>query len=605
MKNKNIIANILIIIGMTISYYIIDIFLRYTSYASYNFYSYSKLSPNIFTLSWIALFIGIFYLLPQKKKNIYYLTNLIFFNLIAYTQYLHYKILDRFYGINDLTLINEGKSYFKYAIEKSDIKIIFIMVLSITIGIIINKLSKKYHETYRDKIYYIFIISFTLIISIFLHISGYFQLGKNVESDDYTDSFSPISNYKQFSDPNKNMQISGLYDNLFHSIYIYITQNKSKNKEIMEQEIKEYQKKNNKNLSENEYTGVLKNKDIIVILMESIDEFLVTENIMPTLYELKNKGLNFVNRYSPSFGGGQTINSEFAINTGLYSPSKGNIYNYNNTYKTSLANMFKKEGYIVESIHYNNGYYYNRSTFHKNLGYDKHYALKDMNNIDNKKYNYEYDSNLIKNTKIYDLIVKDNKYLTFITTYSAHLPYNNTNKKCLEKKYKLTDSTEELSCIYNLAHDTDEMIRLLIEKLKKENKLDNTVLVLASDHYMYGYSEIFKIRKENNPNLLQKTPLIIYNPNLNHENIENYVDTADILPTLLNMFDIKYNPNNYIGEDIFSSKRENYIYFSNNTYYDGILNDNPNKENKDIFKHIEEKIKYNNNLIESNYLKVK
>ncbi len=40
------------------------------------------------------------------------------------------------------------------------------------------------------------------------------------------------------------------------------------------------------------------------------------------------------------------------------------------------------------------------------------------------------------------------------------------------------------------------------------------------------------------------------------------MDTADILPTLLNMLGIEYNPMNYIGEDVFSKYHDNFIWFS-------------------------------------------
>ena len=52
-------------------------------------------------------------------------------------------------------------------------------------------------------------------------------------------------------------------------------------------------------------------KNIIMIMLESIDSWLVTDETMPTLTYLKNTGIDFTNRYSPAFGGGYTINTEF------------------------------------------------------------------------------------------------------------------------------------------------------------------------------------------------------------------------------------------------------------------------------------------------------
>jgi phosphoglycerol transferase MdoB-like AlkP superfamily enzyme len=608
-SKKNIIMNIIIIIGMILSYLIIDVGLRFITYDNYKFYEYTKLTPSLFSLSFISIYVGIFYLLKKRYRQIFYIINLLIFNLICYSQYLHFKVLQRFYSINDLFLAKEGFNYFKYAVNKSDIKIFIVIILSLILGISVSLLSKKYNETYRDKLYFIFMILFTTLCSVSLYICAYFQLGKESldGSSSYADSISAKSIYKDFNNPNKNMQVVGLYENLYRGIYLYIRNdsNKTKNAKI---KVKQYLKDNNNdNLNSNDYTGIFEGKNIIVILMESIDSFLVNEEVMPTLNKLSNEGINFLNRYSPAFGGGETINSEFALNTGLYSNNDNNIYNLNNTYKTSLANKFKSKNYSTVSIHFNNGYYYNRTEFHKNLGYDRHYALLDMNDIDGDKYNYEYDSNLIKSDKVYNLIVRDNNYLSFITTYSAHLPYDITNEKCQNNKYNYQESDNELRCIYNLARDTDNMISLLIERLDKDNKLDDTVLVLASDHYMYGYSGLSNIKQEKNQYLLQKTPFIIWNKNIKHENIDKLVDTADILPTILNMFNIDYDSRFYVGEDVFSDNRDNYVYFDNDVYYDGKnLYDIDNKSsNQEIYTKIRNKIDFNKYLIDSNYLKVK
>lgn len=605
MKNKkNIIMNILIIICLVLSYWVIDIGIRFLSYESYNFYSYKNPSPSLFSFCWITIFISIFYLLPLKIRKKFYLTSLITFNLISLSQYLHFKILERFYSISDLFLIKEGSKYFKYALFKTDIKILTIIFISLIFGIIAITLSKKYHETYRDKTYFIFVIIFTIICATSFYFYGYFKLERNSQNA-YDDSFTALNIYKEFNNPNKNMQVIGLYENIPRSIFTYISNKINNNTKETTKKVEKYIKENPKTLETNEYTGLFKDKNLIVILMESVDTFLINEKTMPTLSKLSNEGLNFINRYSPSFGGGQTINSEFALNTGLYSSLEGNIYNYNNTYKNSLANKFKNLGYEVNSIHYNNGYYYNRSTFHKNLGYNNHYALLDMKNINHNNYNYEYDSDIIKNTETSKLIIQDNKFLTFFTTYSTHLPYNASNSRCISNKYGfIISGNEELSCIYNLAYDTDQMLKLLIEKLEIENKLQDTVLVLASDHYMFGYSKINEVKNTDNNYLLQNTPFIIWNSEVAHQNIDTLVDTADILPTILNLFGIEYDPNLYIGEDVFNITRDNYIYFSEDIYYQNnkLYDKNNNIGDYKIYQDILETIDFNNNLISSNYL---
>ena len=44
---------------------------------------------------------------------------------------------------------------------------------------------------------------------------------------------------------------------------------------------------------------------------------------------------------------------------------------------------------------------------------------------------------------------------------------------------------------------------------------------------------------------------------------------TNILPTVLNLFGIDYNPNNYIGLDALDSDYNGYVFFSDYSWYDG------------------------------------
>ena len=191
-------------------------------------------------------------------------------------------------------------------------------------------------------------------------------------------------------------------------------------------------------------------------------------------------------------------------------------------------------------------------------------------------YDYFLDSSLVKNDEVFNLITSSDKFMTYITTYSPHLPYDSENINCSKNLYGLDDKKigSELSCIYNLAHDTDEFLRILIEKLEDKDILDDTVLVLFTDHYMYGYSDTDAILKEkdvDNLNLIQNVPFIIWSNDIKGKKIDTFMDTSDIVPTLLNLFDIKYDPRYYVGTDVFSKNHEEFVYFANSVFYDGDL----------------------------------
>ena len=620
--NNVIVRNLFIIAGMFISFYILDVALRIFSNQYVGFYRWIHYSPNLFTFSWIFLFIGVLYLLPKKAKMITYSILVIISNILVYAEYLHYSILKRFFTFSDILLTKEGSDYFLYAISKTSFKIILIIIISLLCMVITLYLIKKTEEISKNKYYYLSMILITITLVSGTRMLAIHKLGKASDPLTWEASYKPKNVYLDFNNQNKSLETSGIYELIFRSTYLYFRDNVLLNKNKMIDEINDEINTNKKlsssvmsTIDDDNYYGILKGKNVIYVLMESIDSWLVTKDVMPTLYNLEQTGLNFTNRYSPSFGGGQTINSEFAMNTGLYAVENSKaIYNYDkNDFSVSLANKLKENNYSAISIHTNSGSFYNRTYFHQALGYDKHYALADMGNINHTDYNYYNDSSLVKNDEVYNLIVREEPFFSFIISYSAHVPYDDTNDRCISNPYNLNvEGNKELSCIRNLAHETDEMLRILIERLKKDNLLDNTVLVLATDHYAYGYGDQASIKKYKNTNndyLLQKVPLVIWSPNLKHNNIDTLMDTADILPTLLYMMGIDYNEDYYIGTNVFSSNHDNFVYFSSDTFYDGKTLYDSNTKNinnaniDETIKTIRKKIDLNNKFIISDYFK--
>lgn len=621
--NNVAVRNLFIIAGMFMSFYILDAALRIFSNQYVAFYNWKELSPNLFTFSWIFLFIGILYLLPKMAKMITYSILVIISNILVYAEYLHYSILKRFFTFSDILLTKEGSDYFLYAISKTSFKIILIIIISLLCMVITLYLIKKTEEISKNKYYYLSMILITITLVSGTRILALNCLGKAAKDPlSWEAAYKNKNIYLDYNNQNKSFELSGVYELFFRSTYLYFRDNILLNRNKMIAEINDEINVNKKlsssvmsTIDDDNYYGILKGKNVIYILMESVDSWLVTKDVMPTLYNLEQTGLNFTNRYSPSFGGGQTINSEFAMNTSLYAVENSKaIYNYDkNTFSESLASKLKDNNYSTISVHANSGSFYNRTYFHQALGYDKHYALADMGNINHTDYNYYNDSSLVKNDEVYNLIVREEPFFSFIISYSAHVPYDDTNDRCISNPYNLNvEGNKELSCIRNLAHETDEMLRILIERLKKDNLLDNTVLVLATDHYAYGYGDqasIKKFKNTNNDYLLQKVPLVIWSPNLKHNNIDTLMDTADILPTLLYMMGIDYNENYYIGTNVFSSNHDNFVYFSSDTFYDGKTLYDSNTKNinnaniDETIKTIRKKIDLNNKFIISDYFK--
>ena len=92
----------------------------------------------------------------------------------------------------------------------------------------------------------------------------------------------------------------------------------------------------------------------------------------------------------------------------------------------------------------------------------------------------------------------------------------------------------------------------------------------ADDYYTGGFLDVLDKYKETSNNLINHTPFFIWSSDLGQlTSISKVNMQMDILPTVLNLFGIDYNSNNYIGHDILSNDFKGYAFFSDYSWYDG------------------------------------
>lgn len=543
-----------------------------------NTYGFGKARYSLlgfgFSLSWIILFMSIMPMLKKKQRLIYYYILNAIWIAIFVAQICYVGQLGKFMIFSDLFVAGEGLQYIKTVLIHLNPGMVITAILSVACMVGVYFLNKGIEDREYKKEKRICIV--LLVIGLTIRAVSYLSLGSVATPNTWQENYNAKSIYSNFTNPNTSMYISGLYEYSVRSVYKHFYNLITLDKTALKKEIDEYDSIYGLNYSTNDYTGIFKDKNVIYIMMESIDSWIIDDDTMPTLKHLKETGMNFTNRYSPFFNGGQTINSEFALNTGLYAiSSRDTIYDMDDiTYNYSLANILKNNGYSANSFHANAGSFYNRSSFHKLLGYMHHYAALDMQKagmLDDSK-NYYADTELFGDDDIYKLMTSDKPFLAFFTTYSAHLEYTISNKvyKTIKHPYNIDKYGEEELVYRTLAHDTDSAIKALIEKLEKHDILDDTVLVLVSDHYVYGYSDAdyVALRKNvlNDQKELQNTPFIIWTKNMESKTIDKILDTADILPTVLNMLGIAYNPNKYMGTDVFSDHADDFVWFSDGSF---------------------------------------
>lgn len=369
--------------------------------------------------------------------------------------------------------------------------------------------------------------------------------------------------------------------------------------------------------TDNDKTGIFKGKNLMIIQMESLEYSAIDEESCPNISKLMKEGINFKNFYSSRFGDTFTFGTETAIDTGLFAPSGVSLSNdyVNNSFPDSLARLFKAQGYSANEFHFNDPEYYNRGVMSKVYGYDNYIRYEDY--AENKDQNFEIDDTLVTDNGLYNKLIENDRFLDFIVTYSAHLPFTSDDELYLEaiKRHpnlEADDPNDQSQIFRAKASLTDDMIGKLIERLDQDGKLDNTVLLFVTDHYC---ASIRPTTFEDGE--LSNTPCFMYAKGIKAETVEKVCNTGDILPTLVNMFDIG-DCNKYMGSDIFDDSYEGYAYFQNLSwitsdfyYLNGQIEKNyTGKEVDEEFinqmnETIKNKINVNNQILFSDYYKDK
>ncbi|MCI6002605.1 MAG: sulfatase-like hydrolase/transferase [Tenericutes bacterium] len=546
-----------------------------------SFVSFWYIVPNLFTILWCFLFLGIVFSFKSKIGRKIYVLILVCAMFIFLLNNVYYSMTDNFFDFSLIEMARESTSYIFDTVLKAKIWIYLVCLAVMIFGIwVLKMIPNKKENDYKN-----LIVIFVLFLVFHSFIP--FLYGKANNELTWNTWKNKRNVYINFNDNNKSMAITGLYEYTCRNIYVTFFKTKKTNNQI-ELNFLEEVFNNDDAKSSNEYTGIFKNKNVIFLQLEGLDSWLLTEKDTPNLYNLMNSSFNFTNHFSYYNGGGSTFNSEFAVNTGYITPLSynQNAYTFNkNLFNYSMANMFKDAGYLVNAFHMNSKEFYSRGINYSNWGFDNYYGLKDMVNYNDNS--YMLDTELINNDTFYDLMFhSDKRFVDYIITYSPHMPFNQSKGVCKlildkEKETSLDSEKSEESiqqvelteeeCARLQANETDKMIGLLIQALRDNNLYDNTVLVVFTDHYLYTLDDMTildKYKKTDN-NLINHTPFFIWSSNIKMKEIKEVTSQLSILPTVLNLFGIDYNSNYYIGTDALSNDYKGIVLFSDASWYDG------------------------------------
>ena len=581
--------------------------------------NYTNFSPVFADLAFV-LFVGSFaYFFKPKYRFRYYITWSIIFTLVClinsvyYTNYVSFTSFSllatslQIFGVSDaLQTIMELKDY---SYIWAPITLIFVHV----------KLKKRgYYSHLRVKEKpRVGVLKVMVAAAIFL---GFF-----VSTLTGTD----ISRlYKQWNREYVVMKF-GIYtyqaNDLFTSLKPQISPLFGYDKAA--REFREYYEEYPNEKSNNEYTDIFKDKNVLVIHAESIQNYLLNTSIngkelAPNLKRLANEGMYFSNFYAQE-SVGTSSDTEFTLSTSLLPASSGTVFvSYYDRYYPSIQKSFVNSDYYVFSMHANKGNYWNRATMHKSLGYnhfyyyDKDYKLDDMVGLGlSDKSFFKQSSKMIK--KISE---KNDKFYGTLLMLTNHTPFEGLEDTTdLDLTYKYTKKDEATSSdvevvnnylkgttlgnYFTTAHYADEALGELIDELDGEGLLDDMVIVIYGDHdakikrseydYYYNYNpETDSKRDSQDPlykeftkydyELNRKVPFIIWTKDedlkkkINKE-ITTVTGMYDVLPTLSNMFGVD-NSKYALGHDVFSTDEHFVVFPKGNWITDKMYYDAQNNE---------------------------
>ncbi|HZG60511.1 MAG TPA: LTA synthase family protein [Anoxybacillus sp.] len=358
-----------------------------------------------------------------------------------------------------------------------------------------------------------------------------------------------------------------------YHIYDILLQSKSKAQRALADsselaDIENYIRANEK-APEKELFGIAKNRNVIVVSMESLQSFVINntvngQEITPFLNDFIKQSYYFDNFYHQT-GQGKTSDAEFLIENSLYPLGRGAVFftHATNEYMAT-PEILKKHGYYSAVFHANNKSFWNRDIMYQSLGYDKYFSQEyfDVNEQNSVGWGLK-DKDFFEQSIPYLKTLPQPFYTKFITL-TNHFPFELGEEDKMVPEY--TSNSRTLNRYFPTVRYMDESLKVFIEQLKKEGLYENSIIILYGDHY--GISENhnkamaqYLGKEEITPFdhvQLQRVPLIIHIPGVTDKHpkvISKVSGQIDVKPTILHLLGIDTKDDIHFGQDLFSKDK--------------------------------------------------
>ena len=549
-----------------------------------------KISPFVVDLFVTLIFASIYFLIKEKNRFKYLFILSVISTIVCIANSIYYSYYSSFISVTFISFAFTNTETGDANVVGNLLKLKYFIFIWLPICLyIVNKRKKvKLKETY-GKEYYKFTLKWILISLIIcvcsLEYVAYARLISQWNREYIVNNFGVYT-----------YQISDVLKSISPSMASMLGSDKAR------KEINDYYDNKKNNNYYNEYTNFFEGKNVIAVHAESMQRVNMDISfngidVTPNLNKLAKEGIYFSNFYSQvSFG--TSSDTEFTVATGLLPSKVGTVFiNYADREYVSMYNLLKEKGYTTVSMHANVGNFWNRNKMYTKLGYDYFYD-KSSYEIDETIGFGLSDKSFVKQSvqKLKELEKEKGKFYATLITLSNHTPFEDVDKygeydvsmSVDGVRYDYMENTK-LGNYFKSSHYADAQIGLLIEELKKENMLDNTVIIIYGDHdarieksewnrfYNYDY-KTSSIKSSDDESYVdidyyfyeinKKVPFIIWSNDekfkttLSKE-IKEVGGMIDVGPTIMNLLGIhnKY----FLGNDLLN-KENNIVVFPNGNF---------------------------------------
>ncbi|RDW21927.1 LTA synthase family protein [Oceanobacillus chungangensis] len=345
-------------------------------------------------------------------------------------------------------------------------------------------------------------------------------------------------------------------------------------------DVQEYIEENVKQDENSNLYGAAKNKNIIFINAESLQQFVIHnevngEEVTPFLNRLINdEDTYYFDNFYEQTGQGNTADSEFLVENSLYPLDRGAVFfTHGGNDFNAIPEIIDDEGYESYVFHSNNKSFWNREQMYESLGIDYFYSEEAFDVTEDNSIGWGLkDKPFFEQSIPYLQSLEQPFYAKFITL-TNHFPFDmDEADKSIEPYHSNSDI---LNNYFPAVRYMDEALEDFYEKLKETGLYENSIFVIMGDHIgiSANHNEALSMYLDKDEITpidqleLQRVPFIVHIPgNGNGKVISEVTGQIDVKPTLLNLLGIDAGYDIQFGNDLFADNRKGYIALRNGDF---------------------------------------